>query len=171
MTISNMGKLALAAALAVALGGTAWAAENTKLRKDSRADAKTRLVNPDKRGKLRSDAKAARKAAPAKPKIAKAPAKPRVTAKAPGTSKATVAAKPSASKSAAAKPTAPRPAVAKAAPVQQEVHWTQLPPSRGYPNGIPELRPEFLYPLPSQQPVQAATAPGPSNPGYPEMMP
>jgi hypothetical protein len=30
--------------------------------------------------------------------------------------------------------------------------WRTMPPSRGYPSGVPELRPEFLHPVSPERP-------------------
>jgi hypothetical protein len=54
------------------------------------------------------------------------------------------------------------------------VAWVPPPlgPERFYPNGIPELRPEFLHPerpLPAR-PDQSATV-APALGGHPELMP
>lgn len=109
-------------------------------------------------GKAQNEAKPRAKAV-AKKQMKKVPA-----AKAPVASRARPKAKgrttrPAAPKAAArAKPpvTAARPSAARAAVAPREPYWTPLPPSRFYPNGIPELRPEFLHPLPQKQPQEAA---------------
>ncbi|WBY00456.1 hypothetical protein PE066_13365 [Ramlibacter tataouinensis] len=70
---------------------------------------------------------------------------------------------------------APSARVGRAAPstLPPPVAWTLPPlgPERFYPNGIPELRPEFLHPLPGA-PAVSAQAVAPRAPGAePEWLP
>ena len=108
------------------------------------------------------------------PTTAKKPAATKQAAAKKGpASRKRLAAKPPAMPRAAAKPV-PRasvarpagraPAAATAAQRNVEpaarVQLGQMPASRYYPNGIPELRPGFLYPVqPERPPVQADTGP------------
>ncbi|TFY98196.1 hypothetical protein [Ramlibacter humi] len=50
-------------------------------------------------------------------------------------------------------------------PPPVSMNWTPPPlgPERFYPNGIPELHPAFMHPLPGDAPVQTTTAAGPSS--------
>ncbi len=138
-----------AASIAVALCSGAWAAPGTQGETRSKPAAQAPAKAVKKPG---AEARAKKKA----PSTTARVKKPAATAKAPASrSKPTVAAR------------------APAAVPPREPYWTPLPPSRFYPNGIPELRPEFLHPLPSERPVVAAPPPARTYevPGHIEMMP
>ena len=154
---------AVALAAGVVLGGTAAAAE-----------VRTGGAHRDQGGQ---PAKAVKKPQGAKKaqaqKGGKRAAAPRAIAARPAPKQPVAAARRAAPAPAATRPASvakatPRPAATVRAP---EVHWSQLPPSRFYPNGIPELRPEFLHPLPGQQVVEAATGPRATPHGHPDQMP
>jgi hypothetical protein len=142
---------AVAVLAAMAIGGTAWAAAPSGKAQD---EAKPRAKAVAKKPVKKTAKQAARKAAPARNARAAAP---KVAAPARKARPAVAAARSPATRA----PVAPR-----------EPHWTQLPPSRFYPNGIPELRPEFLYPLPQPQPPQEARASTSHvTAGHPEVAP
>jgi hypothetical protein len=94
----------------------------------------------------------------------KAQRPPIAKGKGAGTSKATAAKKPPASLSAKAAAKRPTPMVAAVAPRPEPQMYVPPPlgPERYYPNGIPELRPEFLHPLPGARPQVAVQDTGPN---------
>lgn len=125
---------------AAAMCGTVWgAAPDGKAHNQAKPRAKA-AVKKQVRKVPRAKAPVARRAGPNAQARTTRPAAPKVAARA----KPPVA--------------AARASAARAAVAPREPYWTPLPPSRFYPNGVPELRPEFLHPLPQQTSRQEAAA-------------
>ncbi len=148
---------AIALAAMAMLGGPANAAGST-----GGAAQKQRGAQPAKAAKKSQPVQARKRAAPATPaaKAKAAPRRPVAATKA--------APKPAARTATAVAKVPPRATGPARAP---EVHWSQLPPSRFYPDGIPELRPECLHPLPAQVPLETVAAPRATPHGHPDMLP
>jgi hypothetical protein len=148
------GSLALVAALLVATPSIA--ASSAPVKKKPSATAKTSAAKAQPAGKSKgsSGVKATAKKAPAP--VAK-PTAPVATAKRD--------ARPAPKGTATAKAPVPKVAAVAARPEPQMYVPPPLGPERYYPNGIPELRPEFLHPVPAARP-QASAQDAMNNPAF-----
>jgi hypothetical protein len=133
ITVALALLLALGAPSAIAADGKPAAAKKKPVATKHTAKPRAHAASPARK---RAGKRAAKKAPPAA--HAKRPMKaPLPTARAstpPATTNATVRAAP-----------------ARSLPPPQTATFIPLGPERFYPNGIPELRPEFMHPLPEAQ--------------------
>jgi hypothetical protein len=153
----------LAAACGLAVAADASAQARGKAGQPQASKAVKARADKQKAPRSTKQVQAKGKSKQAKPIAANGKSRP---ATANGKSKPTTSAK--------ASPAPPARAVARRpqAPLPPPVAWVPPPlgPERFYPNGIPELRPEFLHPE-RPLPVEQAATRTPSLGGQPEWLP
>lgn len=157
-------------------GALAQPAKDAPRAAASRTAEKAGKATPQRRSAVTSK-KPGTAAKKARPSAGKAKPRKAVAAKKKGSARRPVAAtrkkaRPTAARSRSA-PSSQQVARRPAAPLPPPLAWTLPPlgPERYYPNGIPELRPEFLHPLPGEAPIEQPAAPAMRPGAEPEWLP